>query len=125
MLSIDTLITYSQRMCNSSCSVFNFFFNECYFWSYTVPIRWNQKNAVTIHKKSDKSQVVNYKPILILSGYNVVKPLFNIHQHATMTGKSCTTHLLIVYAVDKHLQQHGFLTGKPIMYVLPNSLCSW
>ena len=65
---------------------------------------------VPVHKKGDKSQVSNYRPISVLCIlskvmgkyiYNhiidTVKPLIHPLQHGFMNGKSCTTQLLEVY----------------------------
>ena len=81
-----------------------------------IPTQWKQANVVPVHKKGNKAQVSNYRPILLLcivskvmeryiynSVYNFVKPLINTQQHAFMTGKS---QLLSVYdTVGKHLDE--------------------
>ena len=87
------------------------------FASGHIPTQWKQANVVPVHKKGNKSQVSNYRPISLVcivckvmeryiynSVYNIVEPLINTHQHGFMTGKSCTTQLLSVYdTVGKHL----------------------
>ena len=89
------------------------------FASGHIPTQWKQANVVPVHKKGNKSQVSNYRPISLLcivskvmeryiynSVYNIVEPLINTHQHGFMTGKSCTTQLLSVYdTVGKHLDE--------------------
>ena len=89
------------------------------FASGHIPTQWKKTNVVPVHKKGNKSQVSNYRPISLLcivskvmeiyiynSVYNIVEPLINTHQHGFMTGKSCTTHLLSVYdTVGKHLDE--------------------
>ena len=89
------------------------------FASGHIPTQWKQANVVPVHKKGNKSQVSNYRPISLLcivskvieryiynSVYNIVEPLINTHQHGFMTGKSCTKQLLSVYdTVSKHLDE--------------------
>ena len=74
---------------------------------------------VPAHKKSDKSQVSNYRPISLLcivskvmeryiynNVFKVVEPIINTNQHGFMNGKSCTTQLLTVYdEIGKHLDE--------------------
>ena len=83
------------------------------FASGHIPTQWEQANVVPVHKKGNKSQVSNYRPISLLcivskvmERYIFVEPLINTHQHGFMTGKSCTTQLLSVYdTVGKHLDE--------------------
>ena len=84
-----------------------------------IPTQWKQAKVLPVHKKGNKSQVSNYRPISLLcivskvmerylynSVYNIVEPLINTHQHGFMTAKSCTTQLLSVYdTVGKHLDE--------------------
>ena len=80
------------------------------FQSGCIPVQWKQGSVVPVHKKGDKSQVSNYRPISLLCIlskvmekyiYNhiidTVKPLIHPLQHGFMNGKSCTTQLLEVY----------------------------
>ena len=80
------------------------------FQSGCIPVQWKQGNVVPVHKKGDKSQVSNYRPISLLRIlskvmekyiYNhlidTVKPLIHPLQHGFTNGKSCTTQLIEVY----------------------------
>ena len=80
------------------------------FQSGCIPVQWKQGNVVPVHKKGDKSQVSNYRPISLLCILSIVmekyiynhiidtvKPLIHPLQHGFMNGKSCTTQLLEVY----------------------------
>ena len=72
-----------------------------------IPDEWKLANIVPIHKKGDKSQVENYRPISPLSIVSKVlkrcvlrnirdrlQQLINDSQHGFTPGKSCTTQLL-------------------------------
>ena len=80
------------------------------FASGHIPVQWKQGNVVPVHKKGDKSQVSNYRPISLLcivskvmeryiynNVFKVVEPIINTNQHGFMNGKSCATQLLTVY----------------------------
>ena len=80
------------------------------FQSGCIPVQWKQGNVVPVHKKGDKSQVSNYRPISLLCILSkvmekyidnhiidTVKPLIHPLQHGFINGKSCITQLLEVY----------------------------
>jgi hypothetical protein len=75
-----------------------------------VPDQWKLTNVVPIFKKGDKHNVVNYRPISLLSTVSKVleRCIFNYlckllwpkiyHlQHGFMKGRSCTSQLIRVY----------------------------
>ncbi|KAI5746597.1 hypothetical protein M8J77_005265 [Diaphorina citri] len=68
---------------------------------------WNTSYVTPIHKKGDKNNVENYRPISKISAipklfealvYNklkpIVSPLISEHQHGFMSGKSTSTNLM-------------------------------
>ncbi|CAB4033903.1 Hypothetical predicted protein [Paramuricea clavata] len=74
-----------------------------------IPDEWKLANIVPVHKKGEKSQVENYRPISLLSIISKVLErcvlrnirdhllqLINDSQHGFIPGKSCTTQLLEV-----------------------------
>ena len=74
-----------------------------------IPAEWKLANIVPVHKKGEKSQVENYRPIFLLSIISKVLErcvlrnlrdhlleLINDSQHGFIPGKSCTTQLLEV-----------------------------
>ena len=76
----------------------------------TVPSPWKSTNVVPIHKKGDKHNVQNYRPISLLpivskimervifeTLYTHVKDSLHSLQHGFIRGRSCTTQLLLVY----------------------------
>ena len=89
------------------------------FTSGHIPVQWKQGNVVPLHKKGDKSQVSNYRPISLLcivskvveryiynNVFKVVEPIINTNQHGFMNRKSCTTQLLTVYdEIEKHIDE--------------------
>ena len=89
------------------------------FASGHIPVQWKQGDAVPVHKKGDKSQVSNYRPLSLLcivskimeryiynNVFKVVEPIINTNQHGFMNVKYCTTQLLTVYGdIGKHLDE--------------------
>ena len=66
----------------------------------SVPEEWKLANVVPVHKKGDKGQTENYRPISLLSIVSKVLErivLTNIKYHLTQSINKC---------------QHGFLQGK-------------
>lgn len=92
------------------------------------PSYWKHANVVPIHKKGDKENVKNYRPISILSHFSkifekIVYPVINNHfktflsdfQHGFSLNKSTTTNLLtyltdLTEAVDKKVQVDSIYT---------------
>ena len=85
-------------MCKRSISIINSVFLKKRFASGHIPTQWKQANVVPVHKKGNKSQVSNYRPISLLcivskvmeryiynSVYNIVEPIINTHQHMINT----------------------------------------
>ncbi len=75
----------------------------------TVPEEWKLANVVPVHKKGDKGQTENYRPISLLSIVSKVlerrvlvsikyhlSRIINKCQHSFLQGKSCITNLLEV-----------------------------
>ena len=75
----------------------------------TVPEEWKLANVVPVHKKGDKGQTENYRPISLLSIVSKVlerrvlvsikyhlSQITNKCQHGFLQGKSCITNLLEV-----------------------------
>ena len=94
------------------------------FASGYIPVEWKQGNVVPFHKKGDKSQVSNYRSILLLcivskvmekfihnNVYKVIELLINTNQHEFMNGKYCTTqyvnNVLTVYDETGKLMHEG------------------
>ena len=118
-----TQITFSSRILKECANALDpsitLLFKKSFASGHIPATQWKQANVVPVHKKGNKSQVSNYRPISLLcivskvmeryiynSVYNIVEPLINTHQHGFMTGKSCTTQLLSVYdTVGKHLDE--------------------
>ena len=76
------------------------------------PLLWKQANVIPLHKKDDKSDVNNYRPISLLSTagkvferiifkyvYNFLQNNFilSVHQSGFLPGRSTITQLLEVY----------------------------
>ena len=67
-----------------------------------IPSDWKTANIVPVHKKGDKSNIENYRPISLTSLvmkvmekiirnelYNKCQTLINESQHGFLPGKSC------------------------------------
>ena len=79
------------------------------FQSGCIPVQWKQGNVVPVHKKGDKSQVSNHRPISLLcilskvmEKYIITILLIPLSRYTSvapgfMNVKSCTTQLLKVY----------------------------
>ena len=75
----------------------------------SIPEEWKLANVVPLHKKRDKGQTENYRPISLLSivskvlervvlkniKYHLIQIISNC-QHGFLRGKSCVTNLLEV-----------------------------
>ena len=72
-----------------------------------VPNEWKKANVFPIHKKGDKGDVMNYRPIsltcivaklmerIIQDELLIrIREQLNDHQHGFLTSKSCTTNLI-------------------------------
>ena len=81
-------------------------FNNIYY-SGNVPLEWKQANVVPIHKKGDKSDVSNYRPISLTSLVAKImeriiqdelllrtRHLLSDNQHGFVKDKSCATNIL-------------------------------
>ena len=89
------------------------------FYAGLLLTQLKQAHVVPVHKKGDRANVSNYRPISLVCitskvmeryiynhVYNIVKPCINTHQHGFMVGKSTTTQLLSVYdLVGKYLDE--------------------
>ncbi|KAI8502449.1 hypothetical protein Bbelb_200370 [Branchiostoma belcheri] len=75
-----------------------------------VPSRWKDANVLPVHKKGDKENVANYRPVSLLSlvskvmercMYNQLIPMLrgSLHefQHGFIAGRSTTTQLVETY----------------------------
>ena len=87
-----------------------------------VPDLWKSANVAPVHKKDDKNNAENYRPISLLclsskilercifnSIYNKIKHLISNLQHGFLRGRSTSTQLLIVLQdilanLDKNFQ---------------------
>ena len=78
----------------------------------TFPSAWKKANVVPIHKKGDKSDLNNYRPVSLISAvckvferiifkyvYNHLRDNFvlSVHQSGFLPGCSTTTQLLEIY----------------------------
>ena len=75
-------------MCSEYIHISNLFNNI--YYSGNVPLEWKQANVVPIHKKGDKSDISNYRPISLTS--LVAKIMERIIQDELLLR---TRHLLI------------------------------
>ena len=95
------------KKCASSISIplSNLFSNI--YYSGNVPLEWKQANVVPIHKKGDKSDISNYRPISLTSLVAKImeriiqdelllrtRHLLSDTQHGFVKDKSCTTNIL-------------------------------
>ena len=77
------------------------------YYSGNVPLKWKQANVVPIHKKGDKSDISNYRPISLTSLVAKImeriiqdelllrtRHLLSDTQHGFVKDKSCTTNIL-------------------------------
>ena len=75
-----------------------------------VPNEWKKANVVPIHKKGDKGEITNYRPISltcivakimerIIQDELLIRTrhLMNDHQHGFLANKSCTTNLIDLF----------------------------
>lgn len=86
-----------------------------------VPLCWKRANIVPIHKKGDKHNVSNYRPISLLNSvskvmercivnylYPFLRNVIHPYQHGFMRGRSCSSQLLKVYHnIGKILDRGG------------------
>ena len=86
-----------------------FLFNKS-IKSGKLPDEWLSANVIPVHKKSDKANVENYRPISLLclcskvlerclvnSIFTYIKPLIHDVQHGFLKGRSSTTQLSQVF----------------------------
>ena len=94
-------------LAQSICDLFNMSLRLC-----KVPQQWKMANIVPIHKKDEKNNVENYRPVSLLSTvgkvmervifkytYNFFRDNFviSVNQSGFLPGKSTVTQLLEVY----------------------------
>ena len=86
----------------------------------SVPEDWKPANVVPVHKKGNKGQTENYRPISLLSNrfesftYSAdehqISPNPNykqLHKHGFLCGKSCVTNLLEVLDYIGRILENG------------------
>ena len=95
------------KKCAQSISIpLSNLFNNIYY-SGNVPLEWKQANVVPIHKKGDKSDISNYRPISLTSLVAKImeriiqdelllrtRHLLSDTQHGFVKDKSCATSIL-------------------------------
>ena len=98
------------------------------YYSGNVPLEWKQANVVPIHKKGDKSDISNYKPISLTSLVAKImeriiedglllrtRHLLSDTQHGFVKDKSCTTNILTLSDNISTLL-HNNIIGCDIIY---------
>ena len=94
----------AHQIVPSLCLLFNRVLNQG-----ALADEWKLANIVPVHKKGDKSEVVNYRPISLLCIVSKILErcvlyklsdhligLINSQQHGFIPGRSCTTQLVEV-----------------------------
>lgn len=117
----DSVPAYIVRDCAYAfakplCYLFNLALNTCSF-----PTVWKLAKICPVFKKGDKSNVENYRPIVIISNfakvfenllYNIIyshaKLLISTEQHGFYPGRSTTSNLVcLTQYISTHLDQAG------------------
>ena len=107
----DNISARMLKMCDSSIIMpLKIIFNTC-LKEGSYPLLWKKANITPIHKKGDKNDIVNYRPISVLplcgkifekliykSLYNhfEVNSILNTNQSGFRTGDSCINQLLSI-----------------------------
>ena len=92
----------SDSLAYPLAKIFNLVYNTGY-----IPSEWKASNIVPVHKKDDKSNVENYRPISLISLVmkiferiiyekilNLTEAKIDSRQHGFLRNKSCSTNLL-------------------------------
>ena len=107
----DNISARMLKICGSSIIMpLEIIFNTC-LKERSYPLLWKKANITPIHKKGDKNDIVNYRPISVLplcakvfekliykSLYNhfEVNSILNTNQSGFRTGDSCINQLLSI-----------------------------
>ena len=111
----DGISGHILKNCSTSlCYPLSILFNKSYR-SSILPHDWKDANVVPIHKKGDKADVQNYRPVSLTSLvmknfekclrdkiYDTCKNKITPYQHGFLPGKSCTTQL-VPFAMSLYL----------------------
>ena len=101
------------KKCASSLSTpLSNLFSKIYY-SGNVPMDWKQANVVPIHKKGDKTDISNYRPISLTSLVAKImeriiqdellsrtRHLVRDTQHGFVRDKSCTTNMIAYLTIS-------------------------